>query len=202
MTKENKSMGGMKTVLVWTMFVSVLALILLVMLILFGNLLGSVGFGQDSAAFTHHTVTLDENPVNVSDLTSKVNPGTSGITVVNATNVTGATVPSSNYSVIDGKLVATGDSIYNGSSVNVSGNLLFDSQGKIDADNLIFNYTRGVTNTSAQFPVVGTIIGVALLLIVLIGVLIFAIKKLGGAGSFGGSGGSSKFGGDTSSGIA
>jgi len=63
---------------------------------------------------------------------------------------------------------------------NLSGNVGFSTgtQGYNDTQNLITNYTKGAVNTSTQFPVVGTIIGVALLLLILIGVLVFAITKL------------------------
>ena len=92
---------GLKTVMMWVIGIGVIALVLLIMVILFGNLSGSVGF-------------------------------------------------------------ATG------------------SQGFNDTQSIILNYTQSATNTSAQFPVVGTIIGVALLLVILIGVLVFAISKMMG----------------------
>ena len=77
--------------------------------------------------------------------------------------------------------------------------IAYDSQVDIYSADLIRNYTKGATNTSTQFPVVGTIIGVALLLLILIGVLIFAITKLGGVSSVGGSsfGGSGGMGGSS-----
>jgi len=63
---------------------------------------------------------------------------------------------------------------------NLSGSVGFasGSQGYNDTQSLILNYTTSATNVSAQFPVVGTIIGVALLLLILIGVLVFAISRL------------------------
>ncbi len=108
------SSGGganMKTVLAWVLGVATIALTLLIMLILFGNLSGNVGFTANSA------------------------------------------------------------------EANLS-------------DAFIANYTKGVANTGEQFPVVGTIIGVALLLLILIGVLVFAMVNLskvntGSTGSFG-----------------
>ena len=104
MAKGSGAMGGMKTVLAWTIGVAVIALVLLIMLILFGNLSGNVGFSTDSAGY----------------------------------NTT---------------------------------------------QDVILNYTQGAVNTSTQFPVVGTIIGVALLLLILIGVLVFAITKLSAVSS-------------------
>ena len=62
---------------------------------------------------------------------------------------------------------------------NLSGNVGFASgtQGYNDTQNVITNYSKSATNLSEQFPVVGTIIGIALLLVVLIGILLFAIRK-------------------------
>ena len=111
--RGGSSGGGanMKTVLAWVLGVATIALTLLIMLILFGNLSGNVGFTANSA------------------------------------------------------------------EANLS-------------DAFIANYTKGVANTGEQFPVVGTIIGVALLLLILIGVLVFAMVNLskvntGSTGSFG-----------------
>jgi len=96
---KNNMPEGLKTVLFWTIGIGIIALTGLIMLILFGNLSGNVGFADGS-------------------------------------------------------------------------------QGYNNTQDLILNYSQSVTNTSQQFPVVGTIVGVALLLIILIGVLIFAVAKL------------------------
>jgi hypothetical protein len=92
---------GMKTIILWTLGIGILALILIVLLILFGNLSGNVGFASGTAGYNN-------------------------------------------------------------------------------TQSVIGNYSLSATNTSAQFPVVGTIVGIALLLLILIGVLVFAIRKLMG----------------------
>ncbi|KKL48837.1 hypothetical protein LCGC14_2321510 [marine sediment metagenome] len=72
---------------------------------------------------------------------------------------------------------------------NLSGNVGFatGTTGANNTDNFINNYTKSVSNTSEQFPVVGTIIGIGLLLLILIALLVFALVQLGRMG--GGSGG-------------
>ena len=78
---------------------------------------------------------------------------------------------------------------------NLSGNTGFavNSQGYNDTQSVINNFTQSQTNMAKQLPTVGIILGVALLLVILIGVLVFAIKKLmGAAGETGGA--SSNFG--------
>ena len=71
---------------------------------------------------------------------------------------------------------------------NLSGNVGFaaNTQGANNTDNFIGNYTQSVLNTGQQFPTVGTIIGVALLLFILISLLIFALVKLSKIGGSGG----------------
>ena len=65
---------------------------------------------------------------------------------------------------------------------NLSGNLGFatTSLGYNNTQAVINNYSTSATNLAAQFPTVGTIIGIALLLVVLIGLLAFAIRKMMG----------------------
>jgi len=73
---------------------------------------------------------------------------------------------------------------------NLSGNVGFatGSQGYNDTQGVITNYTASALNTSKQFPVVGTILGVVLLLVILIGALVYAVKKMMSvAGASGGS---------------
>ncbi len=63
------------------------------------------------------------------------------------------------------------------------------SVGANNTNNFIANYTKSVLNTGEQFPTVGTIIGVALLLFILIALLIFALVKLSGISGAGRSSG-------------
>jgi len=216
MSKNSGGMGGMKTVLAWTIGVAIIALVLLIFIILFGNLVGNTGISRTSAAFTQETINLTNGSTgNIPEgaqglINAAIVP--SSIIMTNATNGTEENILNSdNYTLATGgtRINVTGTSdayAFSDELVNVSYTVTYDAQGQIDADNLIFNYTKGAVNTSTQFPVVGTIIGVALLLLVLIGVLVFAITKLGGVSvqgkSFGGSNSSDNFGGSESSSIA
>jgi hypothetical protein len=195
--------GKVKSVMSWALGIGVIALVLLIMLILFGNLQGNIGFGTESAAFGVRILpSIDGTGTNVTDLTGKVNPTLSGLTVINATNASNVVDPS-NYTISGGKLIATGPSPYNASGkINISGTLTYDSSGKVDTDNVIFNYTKSATNTASQLPTVGTIIGIAILLTVLIAILVFAIKALTNVGGSGGkSYGGVRFSGSSSASI-
>lgn len=63
---------------------------------------------------------------------------------------------------------------------NLSGNVGFaaNSAGANNTNNYINNYTQSVTNTGKQLPAVGTILGIALLLVILIGLLIYALTEM------------------------
>lgn len=70
---------------------------------------------------------------------------------------------------------------------NLSGNLGFAaaSQGANDTNAVINNFTAAARNVGSQFPTVGTFIGLGLLLAVLIGIAVLAIRGFNKAGSGG-----------------
>ena len=166
---------GLLTVLKWIIGLAVAALILVIMLIIFGNLVGNLGFGQESTAFTNETITWTDAGVTPATAQGRVN---GVLTNVIVTNKTGGEVISSGNYTISGVLISNTTSNY--TDVNVSATVSFDGRGKIDTDSVILNYSQSAVNVSAQFPTVGTIIGLAILLLVLIGILAFAIKAMMG----------------------
>jgi len=193
---------GGRAIIGWVMIGGIIALILLIMAILFGNLSGNVGFNKDSSSYTNETITLNASatPASAQGL---INGVLSSITMTNSTG--GETVPSTNYTS-SGVFIINGTSEYTDLEVNVSYTVTYDEQGKIDTDNIIMNYTSSATNTAKQLPVTGTIVGIALLLLVLLFILGFAVSRLmkmsgGGSGSFSSSG-SSNFKGSSNSEFA
>ncbi len=206
MGKKSGMPEGIKTTMYWVLGIGIIALIGLIMLILFGNLSGNYGFTDDSDTVYNVTSALGPALINISDLTNRLNPTVSNFIITNATG--GETVPVTNYTLVGAYFNASGGGYHNQSidGVNLSFVITYDSQPQVDADNLIVNYTRSVVNTGRQFPTVGTIVGVALLLIILLGVLVFAIKKMmnitEGGGASMGRGKTKRFGGDNSAGIA
>ncbi len=211
MGKQAGMPEGIRTTMFWVLGIGIIALIGLIMLILFGNLAGNVGFDQDSTTFYNHTINLSsagEIPDGAvhNSTQMRVSATLSSIIVTNA-STGGARMTSDNYTVtgttINASSTASADYNHN---VNVSATVTYDSQGQIDSDNLILNYSKSVINISKQFPTIGTMVGVALLLVILIGILIFAIRKMMGISDVGGGGfegGKSKrFSGSDSAGIA
>ena len=171
---------SVKGVMGWTLGVGIIAFILLIMVIIFGNLSGNVGFTQDSAPTGLQEMVLsnETSPVTFTGTSGKINPSVNTVVVINASG--GEVITSGNYTLTDttitGSLTMSAD--YNGTAVNVSYITTFDSQGQIDSNNIILNYTTSATNTAAQFPTVGTIIGIAILLAILIALLVFAIRRM------------------------
>jgi len=176
---------GMKTIMGWTLGVGIVAFILLILVIIFGNLSGNVGFSQTSTAFTNETIVFTDSGSTPATAQSRVNGALTNVVVVNASN-TSEVVNSTNYSVSGVLIIADGTSDYNGTNVNVNATVTYDSQGLVDSNSIILNYTSSATNTAAQFPTVGTIVGIALLLLILIALLVFAIRKMMGVAEGGG----------------
>ena len=187
---------NMQTVMGWSIGLAGIALLGLIMLILFGNLSGNVGFTQDTLSFT---VTNETGAyVNITGYTlSGYNSSWSSIVITdvwaNATDSTNFLLPSTDYNLSSVGVLANATTIvaanvtaFDDANVSYTYVYSFDSVGLANTNNFIGNYTLSVLNTGSQFPTVGTIIGVALLLFILISLLIFALVKLSKIGGAGG----------------
>ena len=192
--RGGNSRMDMGVVMSWSVGLAGIALLLLIMLILFGNLQGNVGFGTQGTTITVN----NESPtwLNSSNYTFAVsNASTGSYAIVNAWNLSGAQLVPSGYYQIDGDVVFTNGSNYPATLTSNETNFTYtyvyttDTIGKQNTDNFINNYTKSVTNTSEQFPTVGTIIGVALLLFILIALLVFALSRMTRLGRGAGTGG-------------
>ncbi len=199
-------MANMRTVLSWVLGVATIALTLLIMLILFGNLSDNLGFGNDAITVTIVNESVYANPPYVNStgyVLSGFNSTWSAITLTNIFNATdhGApggtdynfTITLANATVSSLGVVLNASNVeYQNVSLSYTYSHSFPSANLALSNSFIGNYTLGVANTGSQFPVVGTIIGIALLLLILIGILVFAMVSLarmnvGGSssGSFG-----------------
>ncbi len=188
----NKSGGmpeGMKQIMGWVLGVGIIAFVALIMVIIFGNLQGNVGFGQTSASFENQTINLSQFGAIPAGADNRVNANYDNSTIVIHNASDGVIIEAGNGSITG--VTFFNETAFGGFFVNVTYTVNFDSRGLIDSNNIILNYTKSATNTSAQFPTVGTIIGIALLLLILIALLIFAIRKMMGVAGASGSSGSS-----------
>lgn len=190
---------GMKGVLGWVLGVAIIAFVILILVIIFGNLQGNVGLGTTSNTFRNESMTFEEAGTIPTNAQGLVSGGLTNLIITNATD--GIIVPTTNFTVTGVTIFGNESSEFLTFTVNVSYTVTSDSLVKIDADNVILNYTRGATNTSNQFPTIGTIIGIALLLLILIGLLIFVIRRMSGVagvtGSVSNKGSSSAFSGSS-----
>ncbi len=192
---------SMRAIMGWVLGLGVIAFILLILVIIFGNLQGNVGFKQDSVGFINETTNFTVAGTTPTTATGRINGVLSSVIIINGTIGTSEVIPANNYTITGVLIQADSTSSYLGYEINITATVSFDTQAQIDADSVILNYTQSATNTSGQFPTIGTILGIALLLLILIALLVFVIVRMmgvaGGSSSanLSTSGGSNSFGG-------
>ncbi len=189
MTKNNESKGmpqDVRTVLMWGLGIGILGMTLLILLIVFGNL-------SDIGVFARET-TIHTNESSNYALNSTVYVLANGVSTVgfvsltvsavhNASQGIGTLIPATNYTIDGTAGTITNNSVITYTDINVSYVTTFRSSQELDTDAVIGNYSSSAVNTASQFPVTGTILGIALLLAILIGVLVFSIRKMMGVAS-------------------
>lgn len=183
-----------KSVLSWTIGIASVAFILLLMAIIFGNLSGNTGIPDSSASLlvTNETnAWLNQSGYTLSGYnTSWSNIVFSAIWNTSASGNYNVTVLTPNASVSSGVVTNTSTLNYNNASLTYTYTYTYTSTAETNAENIISNYTSSAVNAAAQFPTVGTILGVSLLILVLLALLVYVILKMskvrgGGPGSFG-----------------
>ncbi len=214
---SNKNGGGMppeiRTVLMWGLGIGILAMTLLILSVIFGNLSGNTGLPDST---TNISVTNESDDslaqlvyVNTTTYTlNGFNSSWSSIAVetilADANQSNGSqtgitklpsgytlTVPSANFTLSSSGVLENATTfVYPNVTLTYSYIYTFAGQIKRDTESIITNYTASALNTSKQFPVTGTILGIALLLAILIGILVFAIRKMMGVAGSSGAGGS------------
>jgi ATP-dependent Zn protease len=194
---KNSMPEGVKTAMYWMLGIGMVALIGLVLLILFGNLSGNMGFAQTSVSITNEVGHINSTGYLLSNASVT---GFASLSITGASNYTsGLSIHSGNYTYTSAGNV-TNASATEWNNVTFNYTYTKNSDIEINSEDLIRNYTTSATNTGKQFPTVGTIVGIALLLVILIGILIFAIRKLmnvTGGSNFKGSGYKTKFSGNS-----
>ena len=181
---------GIKTTIGWVIGVSTIALTLLVILIVFGNLSGNMGFtSTTTTTYTNESAYLNlsrgayplthmsdsyalsyvisEVGANVSEvgaykILTSGNYTLSGNTIVNATSITGTE--------------------YNYSDIGITYVVTYNGDNYIEAEGVINNVSSGINKLVTQFPTILLFVGIGLLLFVLIGVLAYVIRKMSGLG--------------------
>ena len=185
----------LKVVMGWGIGIGSLALFLLVMAILFGNLSGNTGIADGTVT---NTVTNETSAwLNATNYgLSGYNTSWSGITVTALWNastggvgVYNLTIPVAQARVLTGgNINSTNATAYTNVSVSYTYVYTYQTQEETNAESIIGNYTTSTVNTSAQFPTIGTILGVVVLLVLLVAVLIYAVRKMSSLTSSGGKG--------------
>lgn len=197
----------MKSVLTWVIGIASVAFVLLLMVIIFGNLSQNVGFQDETK--TIQVTNESFSPIVFANNTgysfAARNASTSGFTVLSfvadwnqsngsassiAATPTGynRTIAAANYTINSTGYFKNATSyVFPNGSLTYTYIYSYNGTAEVNAENIIGNYTRGAVNTAVQFPVVGTILGVAILILILLALLVFVILRMSGVGS--GSGG-------------
>ena len=150
---------GVKTTLGWTIGTSSIALIIVILLILFGNLSGNSGISDSTSTLS--IINETNTFINATgDTLNRVNSSTSSYVITAIWNATNSTGGGTEYTT---SLVYT-----------------YDSQNELNFESAIGNYSESSTNTMSQFPTIGTILGVGILLAILVTILVLAISKMMG----------------------
>ena len=182
-----------RTVMYWALGIGIIALTIFILTIIFGNLSGNTGFDRLTATTTNETgAWLNTTAYTVDAVTSR--HGFVSISVSEVWNTTVGVIPVANYTISATAGTMVNASLITYPDVNVTYAVTYKGQAERGTDAVIGNYTDSAVNTAKQFPTTGTILGIALLLAILIGILVFAIRKMmgvAGAGSVGSGGRSS-----------
>jgi len=175
--------NGIKKTMDWTIGISSIALVILVLLIIFGNLSGNVGLDSTtSTSYTNESFGLSTTgytPAGVTASTGYMSYSISEVWVNGS--ATAILLPSANYT-------KTGNKIYNATSVdlsdygyddaNVTYTATYHDGNYNSAESVITNMTSGLGKVTSQMGTILLFVGIGLLLFVLIGVLAWVIRKM------------------------
>ena len=164
----------------------VLGFIGVVWLMIYGNLSGNLGFGQDSELTPLQELTLDNlTAITLTGTSGRVNPSVSSVVVINATG--GETITSGNYTLTDTTIIGSDTMTvsYNNTAVNVSYTTTFDSTGLINTEAVIDNVTGGFGTFFEFSNTFFTIAAIVLLIFMLVGLLAIVMTIAEGRGGKG-----------------
>lgn len=178
-----------KTAMSWVIGIASISLVILVLLIIFGNLSGNTGI----TTTTTITYTNESGFVNTTGFTP------AGVSIEGFLSYT-ITQIGGNYSVEDGYYVIpatnytqTGNVIYNNSGTinleeygyldaGITYTATYRSSEYLETEEAITDTTTGFSNFVKQIPTIFLFVGIGLLLFVLVSVLGWVIRSLTGVG--------------------
>ena len=140
-------------------------ILLLLLVLIFGNLSGNLGFSQTSSSVINETINLSSSGSTFAQVSGKSNPAVSSVVVRNATSGV-IVLAGGNYTATSTTLTAVAESPFYDLNVNVSYTIAYDSDRLKDENNIIGNVTTGASNLSAKVPTALTLLGVILIVAV------------------------------------
>jgi len=169
----------------------VIGFIGIIWLLVYGNLSGNLGFGQDTLSFVNETMTLVSSGNTPAGASGRVNGliSNSSTTLIIINESTGVVIDEGNYTVSLVTISATsGSGQFNNSVVNVSYSVAFDSPGLVNTENVIFNVTGGFNTFFTFSNTFFTIAAIVLLIFMFLGLLAIVVMIMnmqkGGRGGF------------------
>ncbi len=146
----------------------VIGFIGIIWLMIYGNLSGNLGFPQASSIFGNETIELNDTAQIPSTASGRTDGSLSNVVITNATG--GETLTSGNYT-ISGVTIITTTNAYNGSDVNVSATVHYDSSSDLQTEDVITNMTGGFGTFFEFSGTFFTIAAIVLLIFMLVGLL-------------------------------
>ena len=141
---KNGMPDGVKSSIAWVLGVGIIAFILVIMVIIFGNLSGNVGF--DSTTTTYVNQSTGPYAINVSTYILTNGISTNGFHSLEVTlihNASGFIIDSNNYTVdATAGTIVGGLQVLNYSSVNVSYVVTHKDTPELEAESIIGNYAN------------------------------------------------------------
>ncbi len=148
-------------------------------LLIYGNLDGNLGFGQDTLSFSNETITLVSSGNTPNGASNRINGVISStafvMTNASAFNATNPVLTTDNFTISGVIIASTVDSEFNNTDVNVSYTVAFDSNGKVSTDNVITNLTGGFNTFFTFSNTFFTIAAIVLLIFMFLGLLAIVV---------------------------
>ena len=152
----------------------VIGFIGVIWLLIYGNLDGNLGFGQDTLSFVNQTINLTDDGATPTGATGRINGLIDNATIVVTNQTDGVLIGTGNWTVA-GVLVSNAGQIVNGTNVNLTYSVAFDSNGKINTDNVIDNVTGGFNTFFTFSDTFFTIAAIVLLIFMFLGLLAIVV---------------------------
>ena len=155
----------------------VIGFIGVIWLLIYGNLSGNLGFGQDTLSFTNETITLIDTGNTPTGASGRVNGLISSTDFTMQNESGGEVIDAANFTISFVTISSTTGSVadYNDTVVNVSYTVSFDSPGLVNTEDVISNVSGGFNTFFTFSNTFFTIAAIILLIFMFLGLLAIVV---------------------------